>query len=72
MADDLTGALDSSCMFPPKGFKTRVYSDLPENTDRLKKDIAINTILAADTAEPTNNDIGSNENKKKKYLYIKS
>ena len=41
MADDLTGALDSSCMFPPKGFKTRVYSDLPENTDRLKKDIAI-------------------------------
>ena len=43
LADDLTGALDSSCTFPLKGYKTRVYIDLPENIDSLKKDLEINS-----------------------------
>ena len=79
MADDLTGALDSSCMFPPKGFKTRVYSDLPENTDRLKKDIAINPSQAiafnTETRNSTNVEIETiydNVFSKYKWLFTNS
>ena len=28
LADDLTGALDSSCTFPTKGYRTIVHCDL--------------------------------------------
>ena len=42
LADDLTGGLDSSCPFPLKGYKTRVYIDLPGNIELLIKDIEIN------------------------------
>ena len=42
LADDLTGGLDSSCPFPLKGYKTKVYIDLPENIEPLKNDIDIN------------------------------
>ena len=42
LADDLTGGLDASCPFPLKGYKTKVYIDLPENIEPLKNDIDIN------------------------------
>ena len=68
MADDLTGALDSSCGFPSKGYKTRVYSDLPETTNHLKQDIEINPsqviVFNTETRNSTNVEIGS------KYDYV--
>ena len=79
IADDLTGALDSSCMFPSKGFKTRVYSDLPEYTDHLKKDIKSNPsqiiVFNTETRNSSNIKIASTYDymfSKHKWLFMKS
>ena len=42
LADDLTGALDSSCTFPAKGYRTIVHCDLSENIESIKTDIEKN------------------------------
>ena len=42
LADDLTGALDSSCTFPAKGYRTIVHCDLSENIESIKTDIETN------------------------------
>ena len=79
MADDLTGALDSSCGFPSKGYKTRVYSDLPETTNHLKQDIEINPsqviVFNTETRNSTTVEIGSKYDyvfSKHKWLFMKS
>lgn len=50
--------MDTCCMFPPKGFKTRVFIDLPKETYSFRKDLKINPpqVIAfnTDTRNSTN------------------
>lgn len=63
LADDLTGALDSSCTFSSNGYKTIVYCELPKNIEVIKKDLASNmnqvVVLNTETRNSTNKKIES-------------
>ena len=63
LADDLTGALDSSCTFPTKGYRTIVHCDLSGNIETFKRDIETNgtqvSVLNTETRHSTKKKIES-------------